>query len=465
MLPRPAHTSTVTELLARFPVVGLIGPRQVGKTTLARAVAARGSASAAFFDLESTRDLSRLNEPLLALERLNGLVVLDEIHNRPDLFPVLRVLADRPNNPARFLVLGSATPSLLRQGSESLAGRIAYHELSGFDLSEVGVEQRDPLWLRGGFPLAFLADLDSASTRWRREFIRTFLERDLGSFGIGLRAPAMRRFWTMLAHNHAQVLNLAELGRAFGVAEKTVRSYLDVLVATFMAVRLLPWHENISKRQVKAPKVYVADSGLLHTLLGIETFDELLGNPKVGASWEGFALAEVVRRLRAEPEECFFWALHSGAELDLLVVRGTRRLGFEFKLSDAPRTTASMHSAIQNLHLERLDVVHAGKQSYELASNIRALSLSRLGEESRTGPRSVVIGSRNRNSRTRVGRLRRELLAQPRVDGEREPLDSRACRARGSARALRCGIRGEQCGRRSSRGAPDLGEVQPGSRQ
>jgi uncharacterized protein len=380
MLPRPAHLERLGGLLRRHPVVGLVGARQVGKTTLARALAAEQKSGATFFDLEDPRALARLESPTQALEDLRGLVVLDEIHHRPDLFPILRVLADREGTPARFLVLGSASPELLRQGSETLAGRIAWHELPGLDLSEVG-DARDPLWLRGGFPRSLLAESDEASLEWRIEFVRSYLERDLAGLGVRTPAATLRRFWTMLAHYHGQVWNSTELARAFGVSDKTVRHYLDLLASTFMVLRLESWHENIGKRQVKAPKIYLADSGILHALLGLSSQADLLAHPKVGASWEGFALQEIVRHIGARREECYFFGLHSGGELDLLVVRGRKRLGFEMKFTDSPRTTRSMHTALEVLGLAHLDVIHAGKQTFELGKGIRALALERISED------------------------------------------------------------------------------------
>jgi uncharacterized protein len=381
MIPRSAHLRRLSQLLDQFPVVGLIGARQVGKTTLAMAFASGFEGEVTRFDLENPRDLHRLDDPMFALESLRGLVVLDEIQLRPELFPVLRVLADREGRPARFLVLGSASPNLLRQTSESLAGRIAYHELGGLSLEEVGTENAEKLWLRGGLPLSYLASSEAASGLWRQQFIRTYLERDLSELGIRLPATTMRRFWTMLAHYHGEIWNGAELARAFGVSEKTVRSYLDTLCSTFMAKRLEPWYENVAKRQVKSPKIYLDDSGILHTLLALESREDLLGHPKVGASWEGFAIGEVVTRLNARPEECFFWKLHSGAELDLLVRRGSVRRGFELKLTSSPRVTPSMHSALENLDLEELVVIHAGAESYPLAPRIRAVALARLWED------------------------------------------------------------------------------------
>jgi predicted AAA+ superfamily ATPase len=368
-------------LLQRHPVVAILGTRQVGKTTLARQFLEIHPGPATVFDLEDPADLARLDNPMLALRRLSGLVVFDEIQRRPELFPILRVLADRPDVPARFLVLGSAGPELLKQSSESLAGRIAYLELEGFTLNEVGEASLDQLWLRGGLPRSFLAGSDAASAEWRRNFVQTFLERDLVQLGIRIPSTTLRRFWTMIAHYHGQIWNNSELSRAFGVSDNTVARYLDVLTGALVVRQLLPWYENLQKRQVKSPKVYIADSGLLHILLGMETRFDLEGHPKVGASWEGFGLTEIVARLGARREECYFWATHGGAEIDLLVVRGRRRLGFEFKYTDAPSMTRSMHSALADLRLDRLDVVHAGQHTYPLAENVRALALSQVCEK------------------------------------------------------------------------------------
>jgi uncharacterized protein len=379
MIPRDAHVSAVVRLLDQFPVVALLGARQVGKTTLAGMVAAR-SGEATRFDLEDPRDETRLAAPMLALEPLRGLVVLDEIQRRPDLFPMLRVLADRPDRPARFLILGSASPELIRASAESLAGRVAHHELPGLGLAEVGEARLSQCWLRGGYPRSFLAPDDQASLRWRQELIRTLLERDLPALGLRLPAETLRRFWQMLAHYHGQIWNGAELARAFGVSEKTVRHYLDLLVSTYMVRVLPPWYANLAKRQVRSPKVYIADSGLLHALLGLGDLPELTGHPKVGASWEGFAIAAIAEALGASRDECSFWALHTGAELDLLVARGQRRLGFEIKLTDTPRITPSVRSALEHLDLERLYLVHAGEHRFPLAERVEALPLRALAE-------------------------------------------------------------------------------------
>ncbi len=296
----------------------------------------------------------------------------------PDIFPVLRVLADKPGSSSRFLVLGSASPELLRQGSESLAGRIIYHQLSGLALDEIGTDNLSTLWLRGGFPRSYLARSHSTSMEWRTAFIRTFLESDIPQLGFRISAMTLRRFWNMLAHYHGQIWNASEFGRSFGVADTTVRNYLDLLSSVLVVRLLLPWHENISKRQVKAPKVYIKDSGLLHALLNLGTISDLEGHPKVGASWEGFAIEEIIRRLGARPEECFFWATHGGAEIDLLVIRGVQRLGFEIKRTSSPGITPSMRSALLDLKLGRLDVVHAGEGTFPMSERIRAVSLSRI---------------------------------------------------------------------------------------
>jgi predicted AAA+ superfamily ATPase len=365
----------VTRLLHESPVVALLGARQVGKSTLAGLVASARGGPVRRFDLEDRDDLALLAEPKTALESLRGLVVLDEIQRAPNLFPTLRVLADRRGTPARFLVLGSASPDLLRQSSESLAGRIAFHELGPLAMDEVGVAAADRLWIRGGFPRSLLAGSDGASARWRRDFVRTFLERDLPQLGVTIPAATLGRFWAMLAHAHGGVLNSSEFGRSFGVAHTTVRRWLDLLCATFVVRLLPPWHENLAKRQVKSPKVYLTDTGLLHSLLDLETRESVLRHPRCGASWESFAMDGVVRRLRARRDQCYFWATHASAELDLLVVAGGRRLGFEFKRTTAPAVTPSMRIALEDLRLESLTVVHAGKRSFPLGDRIRAVAL------------------------------------------------------------------------------------------
>ena len=378
MISREGHLKSVERLLARNPVVALLGARQVGKTTLAQEIARRRTGPAHFFDLESSADVARLQDPLLALSPLKGLVVLDEVQRRPDLFPTLRVLADRRPGPARFLVLGSASPDLLRQSSESLAGRIAHYELPCLSLGETGPAMLDPLWLRGGFPRSFTARSHAESYRWRQDFVRTFLERDMPQLGIAIPGATLERFWSMLAHYHAQVWNGSELARAFGVSHHTVRRYLDALAATFMVRVLKPLSANLGKRQVKAPKIYIRDSGLLHQLLQVETRPQLERHPKVGASWEGFVIENIILALAADPRHCHFWGTHAGAEIDLVVQRRGRLRGFEVKRTTSPAVTRSMHSALADLGLHSLDVIHAGEDTFPLARGIRAVAAGRL---------------------------------------------------------------------------------------
>lgn len=374
MLPRPSYLNRLEIALQRSPIVALLGPRQCGKTTLARMFIERRPAT--FFDLESLPDRRRLQNPELVLGQLSGLVVLDEIQTMPELFNVLRVLVDRPENRARFLILGSASPDLVRRASETLAGRVEFVELHGFDLLETGVEAWQTLWLRGGFPRSFLADSDEDSLAWRENFIRTFLERDLLQLGIRIPAVAMRRFWTMLAHYHGQTWNASELGRSLGLSDKTVRHYLDILSGAFMVRQLQPWFENLGKRQVKAPKIYLQDSGLLHALLDISDAQSLLGHPKCGASWEGFALEQVLRLLR--PSQAYFWATHSGAELDLLFFHRGKRYGVEFKFNEAPTVTRSMRAALRDLDLAHLWIVYPGREAYPVETNITVLPLVKV---------------------------------------------------------------------------------------
>lgn len=377
MLSRAEAVKSLEDLLGQFPVVALIGARQVGKSTLARQLASRVK-QATVFDLENGPDLARLDEPTLALGGLRGLVIIDEIQRRPDLFPALRVLADRPRCPARFLVLGSAAPALLRQSSETLAGRIVTFELDGFNLDEVAPKKAEQLWQRGGFPKSFLAASDAQSLRWRQEFLDTFLARDIPALGFRLPPALLGRFWRMLAHSHGQIWNASEIGRSLGVTDATVRHYLDVLASAFVVRVLAPFHENLGKRQVKSPKVYIADTGLLHALLGITDRRALDVHPRLGASWEGFVIREIMRHFRARRDECFFWRTHDGAELDLLIVRGQRRHGFEVKRTDAPRVTPSMRSALADLHLDRLTVLHAGADEYPMGERIHAVPLTKL---------------------------------------------------------------------------------------
>ncbi len=374
MISRHSDETLIRAALRRSRVVAILGPRQCGKTTLAREFVAADSEN--YFDLEDPQSLARLAEPNLALRPLKGLVVIDEIQRRADLFPLLRVLADRKPLPARFLILGSAAPELLSQSSETLAGRLETVHLEGFRLSDLGGGAQDRLWLRGGFPLAYTAKSETDSVNWRRQFLQTFLEQDIPQLGVQIPAVALRRFWSMLAHYHAQIWNGAELARAMAVSEPTVRRYLDLLTGVFMIRQLPPWFENLGKRQVKAPKVFVRDSGLLHSLLGITNRRGLESHPKVGASWEGFAIEEVLKALR--PDEAYFWATHQGAEVDLLLFKHGCRIGVECKRADAPTLTASMRIAFSDLKLDRMYVVYPGDQRYPLADNIEAIPLAGL---------------------------------------------------------------------------------------
>src|SRR5262245_20014359 len=376
MIDRKTDIGLIRAALRRSRVVALLGPRQCGKTTLARQFVPADSIN--YFDLEDPQSLARLTEPDLALRPLKGLVVIDEVQRRPDLFPLLRVLADRKPLRRRFLILGSAAPDLLRQSSESLAGRMETVHLEGFRLADLGAQAQGRLWLRGGFPLSYTARSENDSVAWRRQFVQTFLERDIPDLGVQIPAMALRRFWNMLAHYHAQIWNGAELARALAVGESTVRRYLDLLAGVFMVRQLPPWFENLGKRQVKAPKVYVRDSGLLHALLGVAGQRDLELHPKMGASWEGFALEQV---LGISPDaDAYFWGTHAGAELDLLVFHGGRRYGVEFKYADAPSMTKSLHVALADLRLERAFIVHPGDRRYAVHDRVEAVPLAEAAE-------------------------------------------------------------------------------------
>lgn len=377
MIPRNSTHTAIVTALERSRIVALLGPRQCGKTTLARQFVPPDST--AYFDLEDPLSLARLDEPMTALRGLTGFVVIDEVQRRPELFPILRVLADRTPLPARFLILGSAAPDLLRQSSESLAGRMETVPLSGFSIADVGISAHEVLWLRGGFPLSFLATSDGNSVAWRKSFIQTLLERDIPSFGIGTPAPTLFRFWTMLAHYHGQIWNAAEPARSLGIGETSVRRYLDLLEGVYMVRQLQPWHESLKKRQVKSPKVYIRDSGLLHQLLGIRTLPELFSHPKCGASWEGFVIEEIISMV--QPDEVYFWATHAGAELDLLLFKDGRRFGVEIKRADAPRLTPSMRAALEDLRLDRLLVVYPGDRRYPLSERVEVVPLQVLCTE------------------------------------------------------------------------------------
>jgi len=372
VIERARDVQAVRRALRRSRVVAILGPRQCGKTTLARAFVRADSLN--YFDLESPTSLARLSEPETALRPLKGLVVIDEIQRLPGLFPLLRVLADRQPRPARFLILGSASPALSRQSSETLAGRLETVHLEGFRLGDLGTAMQDRHWLRGGFPLAYTARSEADSASWRRQFLQTFLERDVPQLGITIPSAALRRFWNMVAHYHGQTWNGAELARALSLGESTVRRYLDLLSGVFMVRQLSPWFENLGKRQVKAPKVYVRDSGLLHALLGIASRHDLEHHPKVGASWEGYAVEEVLKALR--PDEAYYWATHNGAELDLLLFKNGRRIGVECKRADAPRLTPSMRAALSDLKLDELRVVYPGVRRYRLGERVEVVPLS-----------------------------------------------------------------------------------------
>ncbi|MGH7409550.1 MAG: ATP-binding protein [Candidatus Methylomirabilis sp.] len=376
MIARPGLLSSLKAALRRSRVVALIGPRQAGKTTAARWIVPPDSPR--YFDLEDPVSLGRLDEPMTALEGLRGTVVIDEIQRRRDLFPVLRVLSDRKPLPARFLILGSASPVLLRQASESLAGRIETITLAGFSLDELGSKALPRHWRRGGFPPAYLARTEADSFRWRGQFIGTILERDLPQLGVRIPASALHRFWSMLAHYHGNIWNAAEPARSLGLSQPTVRHYLDLLTDLFMVRQLPPWHENLLKRQVKSPKVYVRDTGLLHQLLGIRTERDLYGHPKMGHSWEGYAIEEVLRL--TEPEGAYFWATHTGAELDLLILKDGRRYGVEIKRQDAPRVTVSMRTALKDLRLDHLCVLYPGSRAYELPGGVSVVPLATLAD-------------------------------------------------------------------------------------
>lgn len=377
IIQRQDYLSRIRERLKDYPIVALTGPRQAGKTTLANILAqSTPDEEIHFFDLETPSDLARLANPELLLSPLKGLVILDEIQRLPELFPLLRVLADRSDLPARFLILGSASQDLIAGASESLAGRLSFIDVSGFSLSELGIENLEKCWWRGGFPRAYLARSNKAARQWHEDFFRTFLERDIPQLGIRIPSSTLRRFWTMVAHFHGQILKVSELARSLGSSEPTARRYLDILSGTYVVRQLPPWFENLKKRQVKSPKVYIRDSGILHALLGIPSPIALQSHPKLGASWEGFALEEILSI--TGDREAYYWATHAGAELDLLLMRDGKRLGFEFKYSDKPSTTKSMHIALSDLNIDHLYVVHPGSHNFTLGDKASAIALPAL---------------------------------------------------------------------------------------
>lgn len=365
------------------PIVAILGPRQCGKTTLAKAYRQELSSNHPpenYFDLERPSDLARLSHnPELTFSPLKGLIIIDEIQRLPELFPVLRVLIDNQSNSQQYLILGSASRELSRQTAESLAGRISYLELTPFSYQEA--KNLDQLWNRGGFPRSYLAKNDDISMRWREDYARTFLEQDIPNLGLKIPAENLRRFWQMLTHYHGNILNLSDLGNSLQLSHNTIRHYVDILTGTFMIRQLHPWFENIGKRQVKSPKIYFRDTGIFHTLLGVQSLTELWLHPKLGASWEGFALESIIRASHAETGECFFWATHGEAELDLLIVKKGKRLGFEIKYSEAPKLTRSMHTAIEILKLDQLTVVYPGQPTFPLSEAVTAKGLATLLDE------------------------------------------------------------------------------------
>ena len=378
LIPRTYHVSQIMSRMEQNPVVAIIGARQVGKTTITHEIATLIKMPIHRFDLEDPEDLARLNEPKLALKDLTGLVIIDEIQRKPELFPLLRVLADRDDKAAQFLILGSASPKLLKQSSESLAGRISYYSLNGFAVDEIDSKDELKLWIRGGFPRSYLASSEKESFAWRKDFIRTFLERDIPQLGFHIPAMTLHRFWNMLAHYHGQIWNGSELGRAFGMSHASVKRYVDLLTDALVVWQLKPWYQNMSKRQVKAPKVYIRDSGILHGLLGIESFLALEKHPKIGASWEGFVLSELLHQLKVEPSEAYFWATHAGAELDLLVFINGQPIGFEIKRTTSPKMTLSINNSLTDLKLDRLFVIHAGDHEFQIHEKVNAIPMASI---------------------------------------------------------------------------------------
>lgn len=373
-IQRSYYIEKIEFLFNVTPSVAILGPRQCGKTTLARLYADNYHIKPIYwFDLENPDDLGRLASPMLALAELEGLIVIDEIQKRPDLFPALRVLIDEHKGTQRYLILGSASRDLIQQSSETLAGRINYMELNPFSYPEV--DDISKLWIRGGFPNSYLAHTNEMSWEWRKSYISTFLERDIPNLGIQVPPQTLRRFWMMLAHYHGNIFNASEIGQSLGVAHTTARHYLDILTGTFMIRELPPWVENIDKRQIKSPKIYFRDSGIYHSLLNVPTKDNLFTHPKLGASWEGFAIEEVIRHHQGEIGEIYFWGVHNQAELDLFIIKNGKRLGFEFKYSDKPVVTKSMNQALETLQLDSLTIIYPGNNDYPLSHHIRVVGL------------------------------------------------------------------------------------------
>lgn len=376
-MDRYRYLEKITQAFQVNPIVALLGPRQCGKTTLARIFAeSQEHTTEYYFDLESMLDLERLSVPEIALSNLTGLIIIDEIQRLPNLFQTLRVLVDRPGNKSRFLILGSASRELIQQSSESLTGRISYLELTPFNYLET--HDLEKMWIRGGFPKSYLLATDELSWQWRSDYLRTFVEQDVPNFGIRILPQNLRRFWMMLAHYHGNIFNASELGRSLGFSHNTMRGYVDILTDTLMVRQLQPWYENISKRQVKSPKIYFRDSGMFHSFIGVKNKTDLLSHPKLGASWEGFALEEIIRYMNVRPDECFFWATHSDAELDLLIIKDGKRIGFEIKYASLPKLTRFLNIAMQDLQLDQVWIIYPGNKKFSLAENVYAIGLEQF---------------------------------------------------------------------------------------
>lgn len=373
MILRPRLQLKIERALAVSPVTALLGPRQCGKTTISRMIAENHDSM--IFDLENPVDYQQLSDvPMITLQALKGLIIIDEIQRLPGLTSLIRVLADRTDFPAKFLILGSASPDIMKQTSESLAGRVSFIDMSGFDMEETGAENLQKLWFRGSFPRSYLSADNKISFQWRQDFIRTFLERDIPQLGISIPAVTLRRFWTMLAHYHGNIWNGSEFARSIGTSEPTARKYLDILSGAFVVNQLQPWFENLKKRQVKSPKVYIRDSGLLHALLHLEG-EAIISHPKLGFSWEGFMIEQLVRFLDAP---CYFWATHAGGEIDLLTIRKGRKIGFEIKYNDAPKITKSMISCLESLSLEKIYIIYPGDKNYDLHQKIQVVAAKNI---------------------------------------------------------------------------------------
>lgn len=372
LIPRKDELCILQKLIRSTPVTAILGARQCGKTTLANQLQ-----SDAFFDLENPRDARQFETPQLTLERLKGLIVIDEIQHAPEIFPLLRYLVDhRPDH--KYLILGSASRDLIRQSSESLAGRIAYHNLGGLRFSDLPSAQLERHWLRGGFPRSFTAQAEEESYTWRMNFIQTFLERDIPQLGIAIAARTLRRFWIMLSHYHGQILNHSELARSFGISDKTVRHYIDILEGTFMIRVMQPWFTNPSKRLVKSPKLYLRDSGIFHALQSIGDNEQLLTHNKLGASWEGYIVEEISKIIATD--SMYFYRTHNGSEVDLFWQSGGRNWGVEVKYGDSPGMSRSLANAAHDLELEHLWIVYPGRQEYPVTEKATVIPLERLRE-------------------------------------------------------------------------------------